>query len=159
MWFHSNPGFDVDRIRYDTNHEVKEALGHRDVGNVRAPDPIDPLDRNPAEEMPSNNSPFGLSGRGSQRCMYSSGGNPPDWGCSGFSARARACRSRGGPRPALRLLRAAARQAKARRDRPRRADGDSGSFRQWRAPQQPTRSGTAACRTRCGRGSGGTATR
>ena len=76
VWFHSNPGFDVDRIRYDTNHEVKEALGHRDVGNVRAPDPIDPLDRNPAEEMPSNNSPFGLSGRGSQRCMYSSGGNP-----------------------------------------------------------------------------------
>ena len=31
--------------------EVKEALGHRDIGNVRAPDLVDPLDRDAAEQI------------------------------------------------------------------------------------------------------------
>src|SRR5216684_441100 len=33
------------------HHEVEEALGHRDVSYVRAPDLIDPLDRDPAEQV------------------------------------------------------------------------------------------------------------
>src|SRR5437660_902326 len=33
------------------HHQVEEALGHRDVGDVRAPDLIDPLDRNPTEQV------------------------------------------------------------------------------------------------------------
>ena len=33
------------------DHQIEEALGHRDVGDVRAPDLIDPLDRQPAEEV------------------------------------------------------------------------------------------------------------
>src|SRR5271165_3956885 len=33
------------------HHQVEEALGHRDVGDVRAPDLIDPLDRDPAEQV------------------------------------------------------------------------------------------------------------
>src|SRR3954468_23356334 len=31
------------------HHQVEEALGHRDVGDVRAPHLVDPLDRDPAE--------------------------------------------------------------------------------------------------------------
>ena len=33
------------------DHQVEEPLGHRDVGDVRAPHLIDPLDRDPAEEV------------------------------------------------------------------------------------------------------------
>src|ERR1700719_3498465 len=33
------------------DHQVEEAFGHRDVGNVRAPYLIDPLDRDPTEEV------------------------------------------------------------------------------------------------------------
>src|SRR6266478_4951088 len=33
------------------HRQVEEALGHRDVGDVRAPDLIDPLDRDPAEQV------------------------------------------------------------------------------------------------------------
>jgi hypothetical protein len=32
-------------------HQVEEALGHRDVSDVRAPDLIDPLDREPAQQV------------------------------------------------------------------------------------------------------------
>src|SRR5207248_4882040 len=31
--------------------EVEEALGHRDIGNVRAPDLVDPLDRDAPEQI------------------------------------------------------------------------------------------------------------
>jgi hypothetical protein len=34
------------------DHQVEEALGHRDVGDVRAPHLIDSLDRDPAKEVP-----------------------------------------------------------------------------------------------------------
>ena len=33
------------------DHQVKETLSHRDVGDVREPDLINPLDREPAEEV------------------------------------------------------------------------------------------------------------
>ena len=33
------------------DHQVERAFGHRDVGNVRAPYLIDPLDRDPTEEV------------------------------------------------------------------------------------------------------------
>ena len=33
------------------HHQVEEAPGHRDVGDVRAPHLIDPLDRDPAEQV------------------------------------------------------------------------------------------------------------
>jgi len=33
------------------NHQVEKALGHRDVGNVGAPHLIDPLDREPAQQV------------------------------------------------------------------------------------------------------------
>jgi hypothetical protein len=33
------------------HHQVEEALGHRDVGDVRALDLIDPLDRDPSEQV------------------------------------------------------------------------------------------------------------
>jgi hypothetical protein len=33
------------------DHQVEKALGHRDVGDVGAPHLIDPLDREPAEEV------------------------------------------------------------------------------------------------------------
>src|SRR6516165_10516699 len=32
-------------------HQVKKALGHRDIGDVRAPDLVDPFDRQPAEQI------------------------------------------------------------------------------------------------------------
>ena len=33
------------------DHQIEEAFGHRDVGDVRAPDLIDPLDREPAKQV------------------------------------------------------------------------------------------------------------
>ena len=33
------------------HHQIEEAPGHRDVGDVRAPDLVDPLDRDPAEQV------------------------------------------------------------------------------------------------------------
>ena len=33
------------------HHQVEKAPGHRDVGDVRAPDLIDPLDRKPTQQV------------------------------------------------------------------------------------------------------------
>jgi hypothetical protein len=33
------------------HHQIEKALGHRDIRNVRAPHLIDPLDRDPAEQV------------------------------------------------------------------------------------------------------------
>src|SRR6516162_477689 len=39
----ANPGHD--------DHQIEKALGHRNVGDIGAPDLIDPLDRQPAEQV------------------------------------------------------------------------------------------------------------